>query len=125
MQPLMDAGRDNTAAADVAVTPCADYHRRATSPMPSLRTGYLVLAASLAFFAFGSYAVLFSAFTPLTGLGRVARSLFCILGLTGCVQVLDVLARDTHYKYLVIMLIPAGTAFVISNWVGWQYYRNS
>lgn len=40
-------------------------------------------------------------------------------------QVLDVLARDTHYKYLPIMLISSGTGFVIANWVGWQYYRNS
>ena len=40
-------------------------------------------------------------------------------------QVLDVLARDTHYKYLVVMLVSSGTGFVIANWVGWQYYRNS
>ena len=40
-------------------------------------------------------------------------------------KLLDVLARDTHYKYLVIMLISSGTGFVIANWVGWQYYRNS
>ena len=38
---------------------------------------------------------------------------------------LDALARDTHYKYLVVVLIAAGTGFVIANWVGWQYYRNS
>lgn len=43
----------------------------------------------------------------------------------GATQSLDVLATDTHYKYLAIMLIPAGTGFVIANWVGWQYYRNS
>ena len=40
-------------------------------------------------------------------------------------QVLDVLARDTHYKYLMVMLVSSGTGFVIANWVGWQYYRNS
>ena len=40
-------------------------------------------------------------------------------------QVLDVLARDTHYKYLVVMLVASYTGFVIANWVGWQYYRNS
>ena len=45
----------------------------------------------------------------------------CWLGM----QVLDVLARDTHYKYLVVMLVSSGTGFVIANWVGWQYYRNS
>lgn len=41
------------------------------------------------------------------------------------VKFLDALARDTHYKYLVVMLVAASTGFVIANWVGWQYYRNS
>ena len=40
-------------------------------------------------------------------------------------QVLDLLAQDTHYKYLAILLIASYTGFVIANWVGWQYYRNS
>lgn len=40
-------------------------------------------------------------------------------------QLLDVLADDTHYKYFVILIIPMGAYFVIANWVGWQYYRNS
>ncbi|KAI0646946.1 hypothetical protein C8Q79DRAFT_1009102 [Trametes meyenii] len=75
---------------------------------PSPAAGYGILAASVLFLLLGSYAVFFSAFFPHTG-----------------VWALDVLARDTHYKYLAIMLIPAGTGFVIANWVGWQYYRNS
>ena len=40
-------------------------------------------------------------------------------------QALDVLAEDTHYKYFIILLIPTTSYFVIANWVGWQYYRNS
>ncbi|KAH9854120.1 hypothetical protein C2E23DRAFT_84155 [Lenzites betulinus] len=75
---------------------------------PSLAAGYALVAGSLLFLGLGAYAMLFSAFFPHTG-----------------VWVLDALARDTHYKYLAIMLIPAGTGFVIANWVGWQYYRNS
>ncbi|KAI0361980.1 hypothetical protein OH77DRAFT_1416171 [Trametes cingulata] len=75
---------------------------------PSPIVGYALIACSILFLLVGSYAVFLSAFVPDTG-----------------VWVLDVLARDTHYKYLMIMLIPAGTGFVIANWVGWQYYRNS
>lgn len=40
-------------------------------------------------------------------------------------QLLDVLARDTHYKYFVLLIIPTSSYFVIANWVGWQYYQNS
>jgi hypothetical protein len=40
-------------------------------------------------------------------------------------QILDALAADTHYKYFGILLIPTTAYFVIANWVGWQYYRNS
>ncbi|EMD38500.1 hypothetical protein CERSUDRAFT_48374, partial [Gelatoporia subvermispora B] len=59
-------------------------------------------------FIFGSYAILFSAFFPQTG-----------------IPFLDILAQDTHYKYFFILLIPTTSYFVIANWVGWQYYRNS
>ncbi|KIP11304.1 hypothetical protein PHLGIDRAFT_64015 [Phlebiopsis gigantea 11061_1 CR5-6] len=70
--------------------------------------GYMVLACSLLFLAVGSYATLFSAVWPSTG-----------------IWLLDVLATDTHYKYFVLLLIPTTAYFVIANWVGWQYYRNS
>jgi hypothetical protein len=40
-------------------------------------------------------------------------------------QVLDALAQDNHYKYFVVYTIPMAVYFVIANWVGWQYYRNS
>ena len=45
--------------------------------------------------------------------------------LIGGAQLLDALARDTHYKYVAVLLVPTTTYFVIANWVGWQYYRNS
>lgn len=76
--------------------------------VPSVRTGYCIVISSILFFILGSYATLFSAFYPHTG-----------------VPILDVLARDTHYKYFVLFLIPTTSYFVIANWVGWQYYRNS
>ena len=47
------------------------------------------------------------------------------ISLTARYQGLDWLAKDTHYKYFVLLLIPTTSYFVIANWVGWQYYRNS
>ncbi|KIM87007.1 hypothetical protein PILCRDRAFT_294821 [Piloderma croceum F 1598] len=73
-----------------------------------INTGHVIIALSAVYFVFASYAILFSAFLPLTG-----------------VYVLDVLAQDTHYKYFVMLIIPMSIYFVIANWVGWQYYRNS
>ncbi|GBE82340.1 hypothetical protein SCP_0407240 [Sparassis crispa] len=78
------------------------------SHLPSLRTGYCILAFTVIVFFFGSYAIFFSAFSAPTG-----------------VTILDTLARDTHYKYFTILLVPTTVYFVIANWVGWQYYRNS
>ena len=37
----------------------------------------------------------------------------------------DALARDVHYKYLALFSVPVCAYFVISNWVGWQFFRNS
>ncbi|KAI0831194.1 hypothetical protein BC628DRAFT_1415731 [Trametes gibbosa] len=93
---------------------------------PSLAAGYALVASSLLFLFVGAYALLLSAFVPHTGVWK-ERPLTTTWGGGGGGggQVLDVLARDTHYKYLAIMLVPAGTGFVIANWVGWQYYRNS
>ncbi|KAJ7172531.1 hypothetical protein C8R46DRAFT_893931 [Mycena filopes] len=73
-----------------------------------LNSGHVLLAASSAFFALASYAILLSPFMPLTGFFA-----------------LDALANDTHYKYFTILIIPTTAYFVIANWVGWQFYRNS
>ncbi|THH13440.1 hypothetical protein EW146_g6784 [Bondarzewia mesenterica] len=71
-------------------------------------TGYLFITASIALLTIGSYAVLFSALLPPSG-----------------IYILDALQRDTHYKYFALLIIPTTSYFVIANWVGWQYYRNS
>ncbi|KAF8844505.1 hypothetical protein BDN67DRAFT_987752 [Paxillus ammoniavirescens] len=76
--------------------------------MPSLNAGHSIIALAVLFFLLASYAVLFSAFLPLSG-----------------ISLLDVLAQDTHYKYFVLLIIPTSSYFVIANWVGWQYYQNS
>ncbi|CDO70791.1 hypothetical protein BN946_scf184798.g106 [Trametes cinnabarina] len=102
------------------------------SQRPSPALGYALAACSVLFLLVGSYAVFFSAFLPRTGIWvrtaaalRIAFRRVDETGASACSQALDVLAEDRHYKYLVIMLIPAGTGFVIANWVGWQYYMNS
>jgi len=71
-------------------------------------TGQVIVISSVLFFAIATYAILLSPFLPLTGF-----------------FILDALAKDTFYKYFVLLLIPTTSYFVISNWVGWQYYRNS
>ncbi|KAF9069946.1 hypothetical protein BDP27DRAFT_1221618 [Rhodocollybia butyracea] len=76
--------------------------------MSSLNLGHGIIAGTAVFFLIASYAILFSAFLPYSG--NIA---------------LDALAKDTHYKYFVLLIIPTGAYFVIANWVGWQYYRNS
>ncbi|KAG6376369.1 hypothetical protein JVT61DRAFT_2354 [Boletus reticuloceps] len=76
--------------------------------MSPLNAANLVIALTCLFFLLASYAVLFTAFLPLSG-----------------IPLLDVLAKDTHYKYFVLLIIPISSYFVIANWVGWQYYQNS
>ena len=86
--------------------------------------GHLIIASSVFFFALASYAVLFSAFLPLSGV--FVRPLLPTISLSfDKSQALDILATDAHYKYVLILLIPTTSYFVIANWVGWEYYRNS
>ncbi|KAI0071314.1 hypothetical protein K474DRAFT_639738 [Panus rudis PR-1116 ss-1] len=85
-----------------------EQSRNSNAWKPSILGGYIIIVASVLFFVVGIYATLLSAFWNNTG-----------------IWILDVLARDTHYKYLALLLIPTGAYFVIANWVGWQYYRNS
>ncbi|KAI0691424.1 hypothetical protein BC835DRAFT_1279182 [Cytidiella melzeri] len=75
---------------------------------PSVATGYFVLCVSVVFLLVGGWATLFSAFLPRTN----------------C-WVIDIIAEDTHYKYLILLLVPTTAYFVIGNWVGWQFYSNS
>ena len=76
--------------------------------MLSESSGYKIIAGSALFSLFASYAILFSAMLPLSG-----------------VYVMDTIAQDTHYKYFMVLAIPTTAYFVIANWVGWQYYKNS
>ncbi|WOO81072.1 uncharacterized protein LOC62_03G004600 [Vanrija pseudolonga] len=62
----------------------------------------------------------------------VGGSLAALLALSYLVCPLDVglpvvdqLCTDTHYKYLVPLLVPVTAWFAIANWVGWQYFRHA
>jgi len=90
----------------------------------------------------GTHAILFSAlFPPAPGRGEVVaglgtgeeRPLWPLIGITTTTTTnttiiavfVDALARDTHYKYLALFSVPVCAYFVIANWVGWQFFRNS
>ncbi|KAH9946208.1 uncharacterized protein BXZ73DRAFT_95708 [Epithele typhae] len=90
------------------LSPLEQYDGSNPRPSPHPVLGVVLVAASIAFLLLASYTVFFSAFLSKSG-----------------IWVLDTLADDKHYKYLLVLLIASYTGFVIANWVGWQYYRNS
>jgi len=93
-----------------------------SSPLPAPHFGYVFLVASALLLAIGTHALLFSALFPslaASGGGRSTNTTGSLLLL------LDALARDAHYKYLALFSVPVCAYFVIANWVGWQFFRNS
>jgi hypothetical protein len=97
-----------------------------TPPLPAPHFGYAFLVASALLLATGTHALLFGALSPtaLAARGEGGRA----AGTTNTNTVspfLDALARDTHYKYLALFSVPVCAYFVIANWVGWQFFRNS
>jgi len=93
-----------------------------SSSLPAPHFGYVFLVASALLLAIGTHALLFSALFPgLTASGgRWPTNNTTVLLLP-----LDALARDSHYKYLALFSVPVCAYFVIANWVGWQFFRNS
>jgi hypothetical protein len=91
-----------------------------------INSGHAIIALSAIYFVLASYAILFSAFLPPTAIfvGFFFHGAKVPLNIR-LFQVLDLLAQDTHYKYFIMLVIPMSIYFVIANWVGWQYYRNS
>jgi hypothetical protein len=103
----------------------------APSSLPAPQFGYIFLVASALFLAIGTHSLLFSALCPGRGTGdddddadRLGQSVIRSTTVT-TIAVLDALARDTHYKYLALFSVPVCAYFVIANWVGWQFFRNS
>jgi len=86
---------------------------KARSSLPAPHVGYIYLIASAFLLVGGTHAIVFSALFP----GHAASS-------TG-ITAINTLERDGHYKYLVLFSVPVCAYFVIANWVGWQFFRNS
>ena len=108
-----------------------------SSTLPAPLIGYLFLAVSALLLALGAHALLFSALYPSRApLGGTREwqwrwqwqtPFIIIIDIITTIMnaVLDALARDAHYKYLALFSVPVCAYFVIANWVGWQFFRNS
>ncbi|KAN0140819.1 hypothetical protein V8E53_001263 [Lactarius tabidus] len=83
---------------------------RVWASLPAPLIGYLYLIASALLLVVGTYAILLSALLP----GHAAN-----------ITAINALERDGHYKYLALFSVPICAYFVIGNWVGWQFFRNS
>ena len=118
--------------------PCTPYMPSTLSTSPAPHIGYLFLAASALLLALGAHALLFSALypsrAPLGGAGGTTGewqwqwqrpTIIIDIMIAIMSAVLDALARDAHYKYLALFSVPVCAYFVIANWVGWQFFRNS
>lgn len=90
-------------------------------PLPAPHFGYLFLVASALLLAIGTHALLLSALFPDLAPSAGGRA----AGTTVLRSLLDALAQDAHYKYLALFSVPVCAYFVIANWVGWQFFRNS
>jgi hypothetical protein len=78
--------------------------------LPAPHIGYIYLAASALLLVLGAHAI-----APFPGHAAGSTS----------VMALNALERDGHYKYLALFSVPVCAYFVIANWVGWQFFRNS
>jgi len=99
------------------------------STLPAPYIGYLFVAASALLLSLGAHAILFSALfssrAPPAGAGTTVQRQWPINIIDIMTAVLDALTQDTHYKYLALFSVPVCAYFVIANWVGWQFFRNS
>lgn len=92
----------------------------------TIGTGFLLVAVSVVLLVMGTYTMFLSSYLPPTGIPvRLPALLAHPILILMFRQPLDSLSQDAHYKYFAVLFIPAGVYFVIANWVGWQYFRNS
>ncbi|KAH8928639.1 hypothetical protein BT69DRAFT_1212474 [Atractiella rhizophila] len=70
--------------------------------------GVFLIFISCTFFILGVWSMAIAPFVPESGF-----------------PVLDWLRNDTHYKYLVPLLIPIGLYTVIVNWMGFKMFRHA
>ncbi|GAA5894949.1 hypothetical protein JCM6882_008251 [Rhodosporidiobolus microsporus] len=73
-----------------------------------LRWGYALVVTSALSLFLGLWSILIGPYTDTSGL-----------------EILDTLAQDTYYKYLVVLLVPVSVCFVIVNWWGLKIFRHS
>jgi hypothetical protein len=99
------------------LSPFFNASTAAISSLPSLSFSSVWRAMLFSLVHFG--------LTPVYQYVILSSSWLQVQSIYGLKQVLDIIARDSHYKYLVVLIIPTTSYFVIANWVGWQYYRNS
>ncbi|GAA5909737.1 hypothetical protein JCM5296_005776 [Sporobolomyces johnsonii] len=70
--------------------------------------GYALVAGSTACFALGTWSIAIGPFTDSEGLG-----------------ILHLMANDTYYKYLIVLLVPVTVCAVIVNWWGLKIFRHA
>ncbi|GAA6062446.1 hypothetical protein JCM10212_003320 [Sporobolomyces blumeae] len=73
-----------------------------------IRLGYALLAGATLWLSLGAWSIVIGPRVEMTG-----------------IDLLDAMARDTHYKYLVVLLIPVTTVAVIVNWWGLKIFRHA
>ncbi|GAA5882137.1 hypothetical protein JCM16303_005621 [Sporobolomyces ruberrimus] len=73
-----------------------------------LKWGYILLVGSTTCFAVGIWSIAIGPYVDASGL-----------------DIFEMLARDTYYKYLVFLLIPVTTCCVIINWWGLKIFRHA
>jgi len=73
------------------------------------RWGLALILGSCFAFVFGIWAMIISPFTTED---------------TGN-PILDSIKYDSHYKYLILMLIPMGLYTIIINWMGFKIFRHA
>ena len=87
---------------------------RVWASLPAPHIGYLFLTGSALLLVVGMYTILLGALLPGHAAGRPTN-----------ITAINALERDGHYKYLALFSVPICAYFVIGNWVGWQFFRNS
>ncbi|GAA6023099.1 hypothetical protein JCM10207_007719 [Rhodosporidiobolus poonsookiae] len=73
-----------------------------------LRWGYALVGGSAMCFLAGVWSVLIGPSTETTG-----------------TRILDALASETYYNYLLVLLVPVTVCFVIVNWWGLKIFRHA
>lgn len=88
--------------------------------------GLFLLILSGTVFVIGLYAAVFSKFVEPTGIWVGTTNRFCCIPspLT-LLQILDWIAGDNYYSYLVPLTLPVAVILMVINWVGFKVFRHN